>query len=96
MIHTEEQGAHSYRPICDACGKDYQGRLAPMLRDEVWQQLANKTQILCDPCCQERAKTLEIEITLATLEPCPFNLIGWSNSHFNRFAASTNDNYERS
>jgi hypothetical protein len=66
-----------------------------MLRDEVWQQLANKTQILCDPCCQERAKTLEIEITLATLEPCPFNLIGWPNSHFNRFAASTNELFAR-
>jgi hypothetical protein len=62
-----------------------------MLRDEVWQQLAKKTETLCDPCCRERASNAGIEITFESLEPCLFNLMGWPKSHFNALASNLDE-----
>jgi hypothetical protein len=70
---------------CDDCGRAYEGdvRQAPMLLDGSWRKLAHRREHLCSECLRARAKIRGIEITLADLRPCPFNIgAGW----FEKFA----------
>jgi hypothetical protein len=57
---------------CACCGRDERG---PMLPDDVWNRLADPGErILCIDCMQKRAQQrLGRSLSLADLEPCPFN-----------------------
>jgi hypothetical protein len=69
-------------PVCACCLKPHDG---PMLRDDIWLQLADAGErFLCDTCMHERAQQrLGRRLRLADLSPCRFNL-WW----FDTFAAS--------
>ena len=63
---------------CDHCKKLLwrEVRLGPMLKDEVWLQLAAEYETLCGACVVERAAACGVPITFADLRPCTFNLMG--------------------
>ena len=65
---------YSYR--CDACSRSLSKvRIAPMLRNEVWLQIADQNPyLLCEFCARQRAKYhLGRGLTVADLKPCVFN-----------------------
>jgi hypothetical protein len=45
-----------------------------MLHDRVWRQLALEAETLCGGCMFKRATAQHIELTLADLVPCLFNV----------------------
>jgi hypothetical protein len=55
-----------------------------MLRDASWAKLANKDETLCAGCMFDRARG--VELTLADLNPCPFNTWHRPLSWFDLFA----------
>jgi hypothetical protein len=60
--------------------------LAPMLTDPVWRRLSNPGErLLCGNCFFRRADERGINLTLAELRPCPFNLFHWPHSWFDLF-----------
>jgi hypothetical protein len=73
---------------CDDCRKSFRNprvTMAPMLHDHVWDLLARKDETLCGACMFKRAADQHIELTIADLRPCPFNLeraplISWFES----------------
>jgi crossover junction endodeoxyribonuclease RuvC len=73
---------------CDDCARNFQGdvRMAPMLHDRSWCQLAPEDKTLCSDCMFKRADDKGIKLTLADLKPCPFNLQRGPFSWFERFA----------
>jgi crossover junction endodeoxyribonuclease RuvC len=73
---------------CDDCTRKFQGdvRMAPMLHDRSWCQLAPEDKTLCSDCMFKRADAKGIKLTLADLLPCPFNLGRGPFSWFERFA----------
>jgi hypothetical protein len=72
---------------CDHCKKCLwrEARLGPVLKDEVWLQLAAKHEILCGACVIERAAARGVTITFADLRPCNLNLKGGVQSWFEVF-----------
>jgi hypothetical protein len=69
------------RLVCQDCLRNIDHRavqLAPMLLNEVWQQLAeNPKDVLCVDCISIRAAARKITLSLASLKPCPFNVLPW-------------------
>ena len=60
---------------CDACGQSFDDESpAPMLQDEVWQKIGDRSERLCATCMFKRAKDRGIRLTLACLKPVPVNL----------------------
>jgi len=78
---------------CDHCKRPLwrEVQLGPMLKDEVWLQLAAKYETLCAGCVFERAAACEISITFADLRPCTFNLMGGARSSLFAVFGSKND-----
>jgi hypothetical protein len=73
---------------CDCCHASFDEiEPAPMLREEVWEQLTDYPGVqMCARCMFARAAESKVELTLASLMPCAFNLFHWPLSWFNRFA----------
>ena len=53
--------------VCEQCGKVPN---APMLKDEVWEKIADRRSLLCIACTEER---LRRRITIDDLLACPAN-----------------------
>jgi hypothetical protein len=72
---------------CDGCGRRFREprRLAPMLKDEVWTQLADEYECLCPECMFARARSRGIKLKFSDLRPCPFNLRERRRSWFDLF-----------
>jgi hypothetical protein len=72
---------------CDHCKRSLscEVRYGPILKDEVWLQLAAKYETLCGACVAERAAAVGAQLTAADLLPCAFNLHGGANSWFEVF-----------
>ena len=81
MSTTIDKTARSIAGTCDGCGKSfYDVPMAPMLWDTVRRKLADKRETLCASCVFERAHAADLDLTIADLRPCPFNLacrISW-------------------
>lgn len=74
---------------CDGCRKSFNKvPLAPMLNDAVWYKLADEREILCFQCMLERATKWGVNLSLASLFPCPFNLADPPRSWFDLFAST--------
>jgi hypothetical protein len=58
--------------------------MAPMLHDKAWKKLADKDETLCPTCFFRRAIDRNVDLKLAHLRPCSFNLDG-SPSWFDLF-----------
>jgi len=72
---------------CDACQQSFDDvPRARMLRDAVWRKLAERQASLCAGCMFERAVDRSVDLTLADLEPCPFNLFGARMCWYHLFA----------
>jgi hypothetical protein len=72
---------------CDGCHADLdEARLAPVLHDEIWRKFADKHETLCANCFLARATERRIDLTLAILLPCGFNLWHSPTSWFELFA----------
>ena len=67
---------------CDHCKRPFscEVRYGPVLKDEVWLQLAAKYETLCGACVVERAAACRVPITFTDLLPCAFNLMGGTHS----------------
>jgi len=61
--------------------------LAPILRDAVWRKLAASHEMLCVQCMFTRAAAQDICLSLASLQPCDFNLMCSPVSWFELFAS---------
>jgi hypothetical protein len=53
-----------------------------MLHDHVWLQFAHKGESLCFECVCDRADLCGVELSLASLRPCPFNVPGYFKVFF--------------
>jgi hypothetical protein len=75
---------------CDGCRQSFNDvPRAPMLRDAAWRKLADPQAILCAGCMLERAIDRSVDLTLADLLPCPFNLFHAPRSWYHLFANGT-------
>lgn len=73
---------------CDDCGKTPNVvELAPMLHDAVWCKLAGRHEMLCAECLFTRAAARNVRLSLASLQPCEFNLMCSPVSWFELFAS---------
>jgi hypothetical protein len=73
---------------CGDCGKNPNVvALAPKLRDAVWLKLAGRHELLCAQCLFARAAARDIRLSLASLQPCEFNLMCSPVSWFELFAS---------
>jgi hypothetical protein len=70
--------------ICDGCHRK-NNNPAPMFHDATWQKLASEHETLCSDCARKRVTDRQIDLTLADLFPCAFNLMGWPYSWFDVF-----------
>jgi hypothetical protein len=75
---------------CDHCKRPFsrEMRRGPVLKDEVWLQLAAEYETLCGACVVERAAACGVSITFTALLPCTFNLIGGAHSWFEVFRSN--------
>jgi hypothetical protein len=62
-----------------------------MLHDKIWRGIANEHETLCSDCFDNRLRDRKIDVTLADLRPCPFNLMNWPDSWFNVFLVQNNN-----
>jgi hypothetical protein len=60
--------------------------LAPFLIETTWLKFASKRDLLCRPCMVSRAAARHVDVTLADLPSCDWNLVGEPHSWFDRFA----------
>jgi hypothetical protein len=75
-------------PKCDGCHKHFgDGVDAPVLHDDVWQDIADQSETLCAQCMFTRAGERRVYLSLASLKPCACNLFHWPHSWFNLFAS---------
>jgi hypothetical protein len=74
---------------CAECKSE--GNAAPILHDEVWAELAEKSENLCALCFFERSTARGILLTLADLRPCPFNLFHRPMSWFDLFKVNAGE-----
>jgi len=73
---------------CSDCGRTPKvTELAPMLHDSVWRKLAGSHEMLCVQCMFTRAAARDIYLSLASLQPCDFNLMCSPVSWFELFAS---------
>lgn len=73
---------------CGDCGKTLNVvELAPMLHDAVWCKLAGRHEMLCAECMFTRATARDVRLSLASLQPCEFNLMCSPVSWFELFAS---------
>ena len=73
---------------CGDCGRTPNvTELAPMLRDAVWRELASQHEMLCVQCVFTRAAARDVYLSLASLQPCDFNLMFSPVSWFELFAS---------
>jgi hypothetical protein len=97
--HAKEPRARSVRSSvihgetmsnrCDGCRRSFSKiDFGPMLRDEVWRQLAAEWETLCYDCILSRAAERQVDLSLESLEPCSFNLFHWPKSYFNLFKST--------
>jgi hypothetical protein len=79
---------------CDGCNRRFvlSRPPAPMLRDDVWQELADEYDTLCVGCMFERANERGIYLTLMSLKPLPVNLDCNPWSWFDLFAERCHNN----
>jgi hypothetical protein len=69
----DKLGRSRYRHRCDACGRSLNKvPSAPMLKDHVWDTVAETDQTLCASCI---IRMLGYMPRLADLVPCLFNLL---------------------
>jgi hypothetical protein len=61
--------------------------LAPKLHDAVWRKLAGRHKMLCAECMFTRAAARDVRLSLASLQPCEFNLMCSPVSWFELFAS---------
>lgn len=74
--------------VCDDCGRTPRiTELAPELQDTVWRNIAQQRELLCAQCMFTRAVAREVRLALASLKPCPFNLICSPVSWFELFSS---------
>jgi hypothetical protein len=60
---------------CDGCRQSFdQEPPAPMLHEEVWQKIGDRSERLCATCMFKRAKERGVRLTLASLQPLPVNV----------------------
>ena len=79
MSTTINKTARSIAGACDGCGKSfYDVPMAPMLWDTVWRKLAEKRETLCAICVFERAHAADLDLSIADLRPCAWNLASMS------------------
>jgi len=78
---------------CDHCKRPFSREVqrGPVLKDEVWLQLAAEYETLCGACVVERAAACGVPITFADLLPCAFNLMGDARSSWFAVFGSKND-----
>jgi hypothetical protein len=83
----DKLGRWRYSHRCTACERSLNKvPPAPLLRDAVWNQVANKAELLCAPCLFERmTRVLGRDTRLADLHPCVFNLLHTPHSWFELF-----------
>jgi hypothetical protein len=76
---------------CDCCHQE-DPDLSPMLKDDVWQKLADKDEHLlgCE-CFYNRSIERRIPVFFADLLPCAFNLFHRPNSWFDLFLSGEPD-----
>ncbi|HEY6860244.1 MAG TPA: hypothetical protein VI358_10725 [Pseudolabrys sp.] len=73
---------------CGDCGKNPTVvELAPMLYDAVWRELAGGHEMLCAKCMFTRATARDVRLSLASLQPCEFNLMCSPVSWFELFVS---------
>jgi hypothetical protein len=86
MSTAIDKTARSIAGACDGCGKSfYDVPMAPMLCDTVWRKLAEKRETLCAICMFKRAHAADLDLTIADLRPCAFNLFACRISWFDMF-----------
>jgi hypothetical protein len=80
------------RNVCDGCGVSFDRRLrahvelGPIVRDDIWRQLAAPRECLCPTCMYRRSwERLGRMLTLADLRPCCWNLEDQPFSWFDLF-----------
>jgi hypothetical protein len=61
--------------------------LAQILHDAVWRKLAGRQEMLCAQCAFTRAAARDVRLSLASLQPCHFNLMCSPVSWFELFAS---------
>jgi hypothetical protein len=59
--------------------------MAPMFIGATWAKLARRDELLCAPCVFDAARKGGIDLALADLLPCPFNLFDSPHSWFDLF-----------
>jgi hypothetical protein len=76
------------KQACAGCHKSFDEEpAAPMLTDAAWAKFAGPKDQLCAGCFFSRAIERRINLTLANLLPCPFNLFHTPRSWFDMFAS---------
>jgi hypothetical protein len=61
---------------CDDCRHSFKVvEIAPALHNQVWYEFAEASDILCVSCMFVRAAQRQVRLSLASLVPCPFNLL---------------------
>jgi hypothetical protein len=73
---------------CDDCDAEDAG---PMLHDEAWAKLARPDERLCFRCILRRASERQVELSIASLRPCPVNLFHSPMSWFDLFMSSEHE-----
>jgi hypothetical protein len=74
---------------CDGCRRSFRKiSLGPMLLGDVWCSLAAEHETLCFECILSRATERQVDLSLASLVPCPLNLRDWPHSYFNLFRST--------
>jgi hypothetical protein len=80
------------KQACAGCHKGFEEvPTAPMLTDEAWAKFAGPKDQLCAECFFGRARDRRIDLTLADLLPCPFNLFPSPRSWFDLFLSLEKD-----
>lgn len=69
-------------PHCDDCDAE---DIGPMLYDEAWARLARPHERLCFRCMLRRASERRVDLSIASLRPCPVNLFHSPRSWFDLF-----------
>jgi hypothetical protein len=76
------------RDVCDRCRQSFdQVQRGPIVHDHIWQQLTKRREgVLCAGCMYARThERLGRVLTLADLQPCPWNLFHRPHSWFDFF-----------
>jgi hypothetical protein len=74
-------------PHCTTCSRSWSDvDHGPMLFAASWSKIAEKHEHLCAECFFDRLTALKVEISLADLRPCPFNVMLSPHDWFDFYA----------